>query len=504
MRWACICYQNDEIKCADPGKDVPTTHQLSASQSNGRKTTEKAVSTLYLATERKSPNFFRILLKYAAKIDRVPPDWLKLHLEKLMQTLSTPENLDILQIFLEQGRDMQAGARNSSEVVVQLLLHHGIDPAQLALGDGPDHISPLSAAMLADWPLASKVLAKREARFPGSGNFSPIRKPTHIPIFAAAEAMGKAPGDGYGAMKLCVESGCDINQRSVAWRSWGKFHHNCCPQYTMPLLFYLGSISSWASDQIPSILDCTTFMLEKGADKPRIHNLSPEHLPHELVYLFPLWSEYPTLRCIELLIDKWGLGSLADDGFFSVIQLLVQRCMAEKYCWAETFLPRYDHVFDPHRSSAEPAISGWRRLLELILSDFRPRRLDNLLCQVIKHKLRTERHSCHVAGLGPLFFTTVDFLADLGATVDAHLMLSGYKALDLLCYSKPGEYGSDNERFLYRVVIEQRRELLFLLLNEPDETGKPRRRAIDRVRTARPTEWKTEIIARLSMYKVST
>lgn len=177
--------------------------------------------------------------------------------------------------------------------IVELLLRKG-SPINKALGD------------IRFWPSDSPYQERRG-----------YRRPTHIPIFAAAAYMGRTGSTHM--MDTFLRHGAQIN--CLAPENMSPHYAACCCA-TSPFLMYLESIPSFSTEAEHLPRDGIEYLIRNGAHMSLsdIRRASWETIWGTFTHDLP-----GVLSPVQLLLSKWRLRTLHWPRYFGTIKLLIQR-----------------------------------------------------------------------------------------------------------------------------------------------------------------------------------
>lgn len=423
----------------------------------------RQVSTLKLALRSGQLDAARFLMDQGARLN----DAVESHPKSMRRLLLKPWNEEFLRAYLLEKTS------TSSEVLEQkpgqlwntlvpiiplvpadllaVLLDRGAGPNQIFRASNKQNLSPLSAAVVARRPSHFKTLLSRGASINGRNLALKQRdnNPMHIPVIAAAAHMNDKAG--LAMMQMCLDHGANINRPchtdgcpppKPVPRAWDELqddlpHWHAC---TTALLTYLDSIDSWPGDSAPprdiqasslpgGPLEAVAYLLDKGADavspplRPIFQQPELEQLeswdPHGANWREELkertWKGAPS--AIELLLDRWGLETLAVPDFFAVLRLLIQHGAARPG-------PVMGRILVKYEGNGAETVSNWKRLLDLLITDIKQSNisLDLLLRRVIGDKsgLLNDLHHRQWLGKGEVGRATIDALLAAGADINAH------------------------------------------------------------------------------------
>ncbi|CAM1507490.1 Fc.00g071310.m01.CDS01 [Cosmosporella sp. VM-42] len=362
MRWACSSGDVDLIRAAVSHGADPSVVQIEKQPPPARKNLERAqpiwaakraaidaepspykASTLAITARRRHEEAFDALLDLGAGLEGIA---CKHQRKALARALVKSRKWRLFRRLLGAGlgpaflddRIAQTSLvpfikRDAPVYLLREMLEQGADPNLLVhdtSGDSAALASPLSAAIERGSVPVFDLLVENGADIQGSirclGFFEIPDKlflycrPKHLPIFAAAERMGRT--GSMDMMHRCLRSGADINSMAPA-----LFGHYVSKGYfaKTPLLAYLESIEKWPVENglLPSA--GIAYFLNHGAHIQRINHDERKIWPW--LYESSGWwrdNRVPALSTIELLLYKWGLSKLHESQFFETIKYLVE------------------------------------------------------------------------------------------------------------------------------------------------------------------------------------
>ncbi|KAH8892260.1 hypothetical protein GQ53DRAFT_823058 [Thozetella sp. PMI_491] len=357
MQWACQNGHIGTIRLAVAHGAQESTFEVG--WPSGRERPVRG-STLGLAAKKNHLNAFKTLLELGANIRGLDPR----QIAALLRRLYSPGREAFLRLFLEARLGLQMPCRSCekqynvgtglslvsilrpeiSRGLVELMVENGADPNTIAHSKRSSPISPLSRAVQEYQMPLFDLLLEKGATIDGLDIPFPPDYPTHIPIFAAAQQVGK--GNDMLMLKKCLDHGATINRRHPAKHHGQK---GCVYNFYMtPLFVYLDSITSW--EPVPGLdpAEVIETFLEHGAE------LHCEHSEQGSSAI--KCAEAPS--AIELLTDRWGYGYLALHEFLSVIKLLAKRGSLGSHSREAT------RRLDSHLSSQDET---HKRLLDLVV-----------------------------------------------------------------------------------------------------------------------------------------
>ncbi|KAL4799246.1 hypothetical protein BDV19DRAFT_385496 [Aspergillus venezuelensis] len=464
------------------------------------------IPTLYIAAARGQTDAFRLLLKLGARVDI--PGVPKGMAEKFMRRICSPAgDWALLRLFYEAGLDEQLRSRHHPSLTLPLfwVIHNSSKLSEppleivgmlLSRGAGEfinegrrfhrQHFrTSLTVAMRPQnydaTPLLDLLLCAG-AKIHGPKITASTSNPTHIPIFAAVEAMAATGDTTY--LDWCLRRGANINhcagwQGRVAWY-YGDFGVN-------PAIFYVLSINyldkkAWdrasaesadikrKSKILTSPVEGLAYLLERGANfdihrdwkmrmKREAISDSTTTMPFEskvqddlaaLEKQFartlpgtnaaaasgssrdstntkpPIFTDNKALWCIDHYIQRWDLTKLRNDPHYrEMAQYLVRHCaesgkadISIMYECERAFLTRYGYY--PVGPCTEEAVQYWLHFLENVLLPALPTSQTDL---IVRYILRRDHH--HSKGLGEFQKATIDNLIAAGADVNASWIRTG-------------------------------------------------------------------------------
>jgi hypothetical protein len=296
---------------------------------------EFPISTLHLAARKGYVDAFALLLELGARIDQN----MKVNQFKcLLRNLST--NKLLLDLLLKAGLGSQLRERPDLRISLVSVIKSGgsMDVVRQFLDNGADerqHESvgvvgfetPLTAAISVNSASLFDFLIERGADIDGDDvieGFYPV-EPLHIPVFAAARSMEK---HGLEMMQRCLDLGADISQRYYRPNTFLYYRFGDSNNPTNTLLVCLYSIKSWKAPMKLRPVDGVAYLLKHLDSKVAFETYRPN-------------PSSPSRTLLDVLLDKWGLGKLADPEFFATISLLIENG-ASKY-QTERIIRKYDN-----------------------------------------------------------------------------------------------------------------------------------------------------------------
>ncbi|KAH8893662.1 hypothetical protein GQ53DRAFT_859571 [Thozetella sp. PMI_491] len=426
MKWACTRGYPEGIRIAVKYGHPPSTYD----GYNGHEEKEK-LSTLCLTAQCNKPAAFKALLDLGARVDNATKskDATMSQSRVLIRAIfHRKAEEELRQLFFEANLDEQVEsigqALSLSQPLVQCLLLPGsLDLAEALLDRGADpnrlyafrfreSISPLSAAILSGHISMLPILLSRGANIHGKKLKSLTRRAIHIPVFAAAVAMGCSP-HGLAAMKACLAAGADINHEEEVFKtryprdrkypaSWSR---------ATPLSVFLDNML-WPSDHDgfeASALDGLDYLLTQGAD---IGFGEPNEIPPDKHTKF----NFRRRLGVERLLDRLGLARLIHPRFYAAVKLLIERGstqghyvrLLKLYVSDETQIEAATRR--RHRSPMRQAIG---RFAKLIARDIPDHELNEVLARYIYSVTVPD----YKLGFG--FVTAVNALIRRGADINA-------------------------------------------------------------------------------------
>ncbi|KAE9372635.1 hypothetical protein N431DRAFT_244388 [Stipitochalara longipes BDJ] len=387
---------------------------------------EVQVLTLHLAARNSHFDAFALLLELGAKIE---DDVDAYQLRHLTRRLSV--NKTLVDHLLRAGIGSQLRERHNLRIslvsiiqskgsisAVRQLIDNGADAQQLQPLGTKALVTPLTAAIgVNSLPLVDFFI-ERGVDIHGENMAEaccPIQ-PLHIPVFAAARAMGK---HGVEMMQRCLSLGAHINHHYYFQMTLRHGRIDKDLLANTPLLVYLDSIESWKAPMKLRPADGLAFLLEHSAD-----------------------IVFDTPSPVNFLLDKWGLEKLANSEFWAAISLLVENGASRFH--TRRILRKYDgrKLCSINQSVLEDEVlQAWRSFVELVLK-FREESvmIDELLVTFVREKTQ----------FGSLERCTLDCFLRAGANIN---VMFDRTILDDLACSATYETSRIGMRTPLRVIL---------------------------------------------------
>ncbi|KAL4966590.1 uncharacterized protein BDV14DRAFT_198715 [Aspergillus stella-maris] len=464
------------------------------------------IPTLYIAAARGQVDAFRLLLKLGARVDI--PGVPKGMTEKFVKRICSPVgNWALLRLFYKTGLDEQLRSRHHPSLTLPLfwVIHNSsrlseppLDIVKMLLSRGAGEfinegrrshrqhfLTPLTVAMRQNnydaTPLLD-LLLQEGAKIHGPKITASTSKPTHIPIFAAVEAMAATGDTKY--LDWCLRRGANVNhcagwQGRVAWY-YSDFGVN-------PAVFYVLSIDysdkkTWnhasaettgikrKSKVLTSPVEGLSYLVERRAHfdidrdwKSRLRNevgsdstttmplaskvnngLAALEMQFALLPFSqtlprtnaagassgradstntkpPITTDNKALWCVDRYIQRWGLTKLRNNPHYHEIAKYLVRNCAESGKADILIMYECERAFlTKYGSYLEEAVQYWLHFLDNVLLPSLPTSATNLL---VKYILRRNHH--HSKGLGEFQKATIDHLIFAGADVNASWIRTG-------------------------------------------------------------------------------
>ncbi|KAH7018018.1 uncharacterized protein B0I36DRAFT_335172 [Microdochium trichocladiopsis] len=249
--------------------------------------------------------------------------------------------------------------------LVHYVLDHGANPYRM---QGTHHASscPLVMAMLnRAEPEIFDLLLARGASIHGRRFHPGPDRPSHIPIFMAAHLMADL-GLERSWMLKCLKHGAMINHTACILHQHrrGRGTDKTAQKHyiAFPIYAFLDSYSKWTlQPPSPKIgpIDGIKFWLDRGVV------IGADGIPDSGGTARPIYRGIMLRPLACFLIDKFGIGKLADDDFFAVIKYLAG------------FGVDSNHVLDMLRESHEEYLQAsevvqqrWEEVLGMVGFDY--------------------------------------------------------------------------------------------------------------------------------------
>lgn len=391
------CKLGDEavIRRALAHKADPSLSGLTIGETDPRSFT---TSNLLLTLDRGHPECFTLLIDAGATMEGAS---LKLR-QRFFRHLVRPGNRELLRTYVHSRASFQSFTEgretkddftlanvimaNVSIDIVRTMLDLGAGPNQLTYVGRSIKLSPLSAAIKMNNEPVFDLLIERGA----SVNAHPVQhiydhvgaypysRPSHIPIFAAAEAMGDCE---TSLLPKCLQMGADINTVSFHLPGAGWY----LIETTTPLLTYIDSTLAASrfkeSEAVAKAIEGLALLLRCGASlkKPQRFSMTG-HICR---------SDIGELWIIMCLLAKYRVSTLCDPVFFGMIKYLVEKiCRPDQFDYIPEFVDSVRCRFDlSFRRPAAVVFPKWFEILGLMIKHAlppdRPTAKDELLRSLI-------------------------------------------------------------------------------------------------------------------------
>jgi hypothetical protein len=414
MHSACKRGNQETIRLAlSYGADVSVVHWEPGGhiyQQLGKAAGGLKMRTLQLAARKGNLETFSLLLNLGAKIDMARSK----ELNDLVCRLSTSGNETLLRTFLqsELSRQISRRCRINLPLIpmilrkapfefVKMLLDEGADPNQFLRHK--EARTPLSAAIITNSTQLFDLLIRHGARLKVEHQLGyKHRGPSPVPVFTAAFAMAKQGDTTF--MQRCLDAGADINcEIDFNWSFPAKAYRlgwTPC-RISTPVLYYLNAITSWVpSSTSLRPVEGVKYLLDRGAEL----NIN-------------------TFSAAEITLLQWNLKQLADPGFFTLMQVLIENGSGKSRTVHMLIQATRMNCWDPEDRSSPTILANWKAFVQLLLKhrDKEQDTVNSLLNRLLyDHRKDDPPYSA----LGDLDRCTVECLIEAGATLRGDMLSS--------------------------------------------------------------------------------